>query len=90
MEGQIKWKKGDFIRLGQAVSQFNKTKNEVLRLNRSIEKYLPDTQDYKVLKSQIKTRNELNRIIKSLRSFNLENATIIQLEGRSENYIMGI
>lgn len=90
MQSQIKWKKGDYIRLGQAVGQFNKTKTQVAKLDKDLQKFLPDSQDYKMLKSQIKTRDELNRVIKSLRSFNTENAKLIELEGRSANYEMGI
>lgn len=29
MDNQIKWKRGDYIRLGQAVSQFNKKIREL-------------------------------------------------------------
>lgn len=90
MQSQIKWKKGDYIRLGQAVAQFNKTKTQVAKLDKDLQKFLPDSQDFKILKSQIKTRDELNRVIKSLRSFNAENARLIELEGRSANYKVGI
>lgn len=85
MQSQIKWKKGDYIRLGQAVAQFNKTKMQIGKLDKDLQKFLPETQDYKILKSQIKTRNELNRVIKSLRSFNKDNARLIELEGRPAN-----
>lgn len=81
IQSQIRWKKGDYIRLGQAVSRFNKIKNEVAKLDKDIVKFLPDTPDYQTLKTQIKTRSELNRVINSLRSFNKENAKLIELEG---------
>lgn len=90
IQSQIRWKKGDYIRLGQAVSRFNKIKNEVAKLDEDVVKFLPDNQDYQTLKTQIKTRNELNRVINSLRSFNKENAEILELQGRPENYNMGI
>lgn len=63
----IKWKHGDYIRLGKAVSQFNKTRNELYKNEKSL--YLPDIIDYNTLKSNIKTRNELNRQITSLKRF---------------------
>lgn len=81
MQGQIRWKRGDYIKLGQAVAHFNKVKNEVVKLDNTIEKFLPDTQEYSTLKNQIKTRSELNRVINSLRSFSKENSNLIELEG---------
>lgn len=83
IQGQLRWKKGDHIRLGQAVSKFNKIKNEIGKQDSNIIKFLPETVEYQTLKSQIKTRNELNRIINSLKSFNKENAALVELEGRS-------
>lgn len=65
-ESLIKWKKGDYIKLGQAVSRFNKRIKE-LEVN-DIE-YLPDLKDYKEIKESILSRKELNRIINSLRKF---------------------
>ena len=65
----IRWKKGDYIRLGQAVSRFNKRINELEAIDVD---YLPDLKDYKELKNEILSRNELNRVIKSLRNFTHE------------------
>lgn len=64
----IRWKKGDYIRLGQAVSQFNKKIVE-LEKDEMKKEYLPDLRDYKDLKEHITTRNELNRVVNSLRRF---------------------
>ena len=58
----IRWRKGDYIRLGQAVSQFNKKIVELEKDELKTE-YLPDLRDYKDLKEHITTRNELNRVI---------------------------
>lgn len=64
---EIKWKKSDYITLGKAVSQFNKKINE---LNREEQKsYLPELQSYKEVKENITTRNELKRVINSLKKF---------------------
>lgn len=70
MDSLIRWRKGDYIKLGQAVSRFNRLINE---LEIDERKYLPDLKDYQELKEHITTRKELNRIIKSLRRANIEN-----------------
>lgn len=72
MASKIKWKQGDFIKLGKAVAEFNKKIN---KLNAEENKlYLPDTIDYKEAKENITTRSELNRLVNSLRRFQREGA----------------
>lgn len=69
-EYQIAWRKGDYIKLGKAVAEFNK---KVQRLEQSQDSLgLPELIDYKNLKSQIVTRKELNRQIASLKRFKEE------------------
>lgn len=76
-EFRINWKRGDYIKLGRAVSDFNK---KVRRLQAEENKlYLPDEIDYKRAKEEVTTRRELNRLINSLRRF--------QKEGAEELYI---
>lgn len=71
-DSQISWRRGDYIRLGKAVSDFNKKIN---RLNAEENKlYLPETINYKEAKENITTRKELNRLINSLRRFQREGA----------------
>lgn len=70
MDSLIRWKKGDYIKLGQAVSRFNKIINE---LEVDEKDYLPDLRDYADIKERITSRKELNRVIKSLRNANEEN-----------------
>lgn len=65
----IRWKRGDYIKLSKAVASFNRKINE-LDVNEA--KYLPDLKDYKDLKENIKSRKELNRVVKALRRFNVE------------------
>ena len=77
MENLIRWKRGDYISLGRAVSQFNKKINELNREEKKL--YLPDTLTYQEVKQNITTRKELNRLINSLRRF--------QKEGVEEKYI---
>ena len=73
MDSLIRWKKGDYIKLGQAVSRFNKIINELDVDERS---YLPDLKEYKDIKERITSRKELNRIIKSLRGATAENLLV--------------
>lgn len=76
MDSLIRWKKGDYIKLGQAVSRFNKIVNQLDVDERS---YLPDLKDYKEIKEHITSRKELNRILKALRRANFENLTEIHI-----------
>lgn len=64
---QIKWRKGDYISLGKAVSQFNRKINELQK--EETRNYLPDVLNYADIKENITTRRELQRVIKSLRRF---------------------
>ena len=68
----INWRQGDFIRLGQAVTRFNKKINELQAEENKL--YLPETISYKEAKENITTRRELNRLINSLRRFQREGA----------------
>ena len=68
----IRWKQGDYVSLGRAVSSFNKKINELNAEERKL--YLPDEVNYKEIKQNITTRRELKRIINSLRRFNREGA----------------
>lgn len=71
-DSKISWKRGDFIKLGQAVARFNKKVNELNREEKKL--YLPETINYKEAKENITTRKELNRLINSLRRFQKEDA----------------
>lgn len=71
-EGMIRWKQGDYIRLGRAVAAFNK---KVKSLDSAMGQLgLPDIINYQELKSQIVTRKELNRQIEALKQFKTEGA----------------
>ena len=70
MDSLIRWKKGDYIKLGQAVSRFNKIINS---LDVDEREYLPELRDYKDIKNRITSRKELNRVINSLKRANEEN-----------------
>lgn len=72
----IRWKRGDFIRLGKAVSEFNK---EIAKNEQVIDSLaLPEKVEYKNLRDSIMTREGLNYYIQSLKriklpgSFNVE------------------
>lgn len=72
MASKIRWKQGDFIRLGRAVADFNKKVNRLQSEENKL--YLPETIDYKEAKENITTRKELNRLVNSLRRFQREGA----------------
>lgn len=69
---QINWRKGDYISLGKAVSQFNRKINELQK--EESKNYLPDILNYADIKENITTRRELQRVINSLRRFKEEGA----------------
>ena len=70
MDSLIRWRRGDYIKLGQAVSRFNKIIKE---LDDDEVNYLPDIKDYKEVREKITSRKELNRIINALKRANVEN-----------------
>ena len=72
MESMIRWKRGDYIRLGRAISRFNKIINEIEVDESDV---LPDLQSYKALKSSILSRKELNRVINAMNRANVSNLT---------------
>lgn len=65
MANKIRWSRSDYIKLGKAVSSFNKTVGNL----RNSGIVLPDLLNYNDLKSGITTRKELNRLIGSLKRF---------------------
>ncbi len=71
-QNQIRWKKGDYITLGKAVSNFNKKIRELQTEENKL--YLPEEVNYKNLKDEITTRRELNRIINRLKRFQEDGA----------------
>ena len=70
MDSLIRWKRGDSIRLGRAISRFNKIINEIEVEERDV---LPEIRNFKEIKENINTRKELNRVINSLNRANEEN-----------------
>ena len=72
MDSLIRWKRGDYIRLGRAISKFNKTINEIEIDEKDI---LPEIKNYKELKDSINSRKELNRVINALNRANVKTLT---------------
>lgn len=71
-QNPIRWKKSDYLTLGKAVAQFNRKIN---KLNGEEQKlYLPELKSYQEIKENILTRNELNRVINSLKRFSRKGA----------------
>lgn len=73
-----KLQRGDYIKLGKAVANFNRTIRELEKVRNKT--YLPDEIDYKDVRDLHVTKPELERYIKELRSFNEENATEVIYE----------
>lgn len=71
-QSKIRWKQGDYIKLGRAVADFNKKVNKLQAEENKL--YLPNLIEYKEAKENITTRQELNRLVNSLRRFNREGA----------------
>ena len=71
----IRWKKGDYVRLGRAINKFNK---EVKALEKEGYNYLPEVKSYQSIKENIYTRKELNRLINSMKKFTIETAKEIE------------
>ena len=81
MDSLIRWKRGDYIKLAKAVSNFNKILSD---LDNQAD-YLPTAQEYIELRDHIHTRKELNRVIRSLKSANAENLLAkVKLESGEE------
>ena len=78
MDSLIRWKKGDYIKLGQAVAKFNNKINQLER-NENLVETLPDKRNYQELKKQIYSRKELNRVIRALRRADIENLSDIHV-----------
>lgn len=64
----IKWRKEDERVLRKAISDFNK-KVRKLEKTRKDKSYLPSELDYEGTKELVKTRSELDRIVRSLGRF---------------------
>lgn len=69
----IKWKKEDEKNLRKAVSDFNKKVKKLGKLRKD-KSYLPSEIDYEGTKDLIKTRTELDRVIRSLGRFKGQDA----------------
>ena len=84
MKSQIKWKRSDYLTLGRAVSNFNKTIRELQTEENKL--YLPEPVEYGQIKKEILTRGKLNDVLRSLRSFSKVSAEPIL--NRNTNQLM--
>ena len=72
-ESLIRWKRGDYAKLGKAVANFNRQVIKQKKDNINPD-YLPDLKKYKNVKDAITTRREFNRIVNSLSRINKSDA----------------
>ncbi len=76
----IRWSKGDYIRLGKAVADFNRQISQNATEENKL--YLPKQIDYQALKNDIKTRQGLNAYIQKLKRINIADSFALEtLEG---------
>lgn len=76
----IRWSKGDYIRLGKAVADFNR--QIAANTTEANKLYLPKQIDYQALRNEIKTRQGLNAYIQQLKRINLGDSFALEkLEG---------
>lgn len=76
----LRWKKGDYIKLGKAVANFNRQVSR--NTNTQNKQYLPQPIDYKQLKQNIQTRQGLNAYIQGLKRIDMPGGfTLEKLEG---------
>lgn len=73
----IRWNRNDYARLSYWVRKFNSKIKELEREEKKL--YLPSLLTYKEVKSQILTRQELNRTINSLKRFQRKGAEDIRI-----------
>lgn len=81
-ESLIRWKINDYKELEKAVNSFNR---KIKRLERRGKTSLPETLDYVETRKEIRSRKELNRILRSLEDFKKKGSEeIIKLKSGSE------
>lgn len=68
----IKWRHGDYVKLGKAISEFNRKIRKIQTEENKM--YLPSFERYEWQRDNIKTRQEYNRVINMLKSFSQEGA----------------
>lgn len=73
----IRWKRSDYAKLGKAVANFNRQIDKVK--NGENLDYLPEKFNYKDVKANILTRQELNRKINELKRFSRKGASDLYL-----------
>ena len=79
MNYNIRWQKKDYSNLIKAVNRYNKKIKELEQMDLGVE--LPDVVNYKDIKKDIATRDELNQTIKALDRTRFKNAfDILKLE----------
>lgn len=68
----------DFITLEKAVNKFNKKVRELERLTDD-SSYLPETRNFKEVLKSFETRDEFNRIVKSLNNFSTQKSSGVRV-----------
>ena len=75
---RIQMSNEDFITLEKAVNKFNKKVRELERLTDD-SSYLPETRNFKEVLKSFETRDEFNRIVKSLNNFSTQKSSGVRV-----------
>lgn len=75
---RIQMSNEDFITLEKSVNKFNKKVRELERLTDD-SSYLPETRNFKEVLKSFETRDEFNRIIKSLNNFSTQKSSGVKV-----------
>ena len=75
---RIQMSNEDFITLEKAVNKFNKKVRELERLTDD-SSYLPETRNFKEVLKSFETRDEFNRIIKSMNNFSTQKSSGVKV-----------
>ena len=75
---RIQMSNEDFITLEKAVNKFNKKVRELERLTDD-SSYLPETRNFKEVLKSFETRDEFNRIIKSMNNFSTQKSSGVRV-----------
>lgn len=81
-KGEIKWRRGDYIKLGRAISEYNKKIRRLENEGKSL--YLPMEYNYIEERDKIRTRKGYNQLINRLARATEENLSTFEILGSGD------
>lgn len=80
---EIRWRQSDYVKLGRAVADFNRTVKKLEKENAEL--LLPELASYKDLKEKIQSRQGFNEAINDLKALNKESSQkVVTIESGEE------